>query len=204
MAVRNDTSKESENTRDERRNAEEQASRAARRATDEAARAARTAADETAATNRQTADAAAEIAQSNAETVQKTVESGMAMASDVARRSFDQFVQLLGVPTSGSEETVQEAASNARAIVKCGTVLARGTQDLSRELLDQTRDRVQKNMESMRGLFGARSTQDAIAIQSGLARDNFEAMVQQGHLIAERILTVTDKAMREIRIRANQ
>lgn len=200
MAVRNDTSKESENPRESRRNPEEQTSEAARRASDEAAQAARTAADETAATTRQTTDAAADIAQSNAEAMQKTVESGMAMASDVARRSLDQFARVLGVPSSESEQTVRQAASNTRAIVQCGTVLARGTQDLSRELLDQTRDSLQKNMEGMNRLFSARSPQDAIAIQSGLARDNIEAMVKQGHLIAERILTVTDQAMGKIRM----
>jgi len=200
MAVRNDTSKETESAPEGRRNPEERAADATRRATDEAAQAFRTAADETAATARQTTDAAADIARSNAEAMQNTVESGMAMASDVARRSLDQFAEVLGMPRSGSEQTVRQAATNAQAIVQCGTVLAHATQDLSRELLGQTRDRMQKNMEGMNRLLSARSPQDVFAIQSSLARDNIEAMVQQSHLIAERMLTVTDQAMGKIRV----
>jgi hypothetical protein len=182
--------------------ANERSADAGRRVVEEADQASQAAAQETAAAAQETRAAAADLAKSNAEAMQKTVESGMAIATDVAQRSFGQFAETLGLAGRGSEQTAQQTASNTQAIMKCGTVLARATQDLSGELLDETRDRIRKNIEGMNSLLRARTPQDAFAIQSGLVRENMETMVHQSRRIAERMLSAADQAMGEIRAQA--
>src|SRR5438132_9007705 len=141
------------------------------RAADEAARTARTVTDEAARVGEQTARAGADMARRGTETARDTVQSGLNTATETFQRMSDQFTQMLGFNGPQSEELARRSSQNLQAVSQASTVLARGAQEATREVLNLVQDRLQKNVEAVSRLAGTRSVQDFVAVQSDLVRD---------------------------------
>src|SRR5919202_1179374 len=114
----------------------------------EAARTARIVADETANAGQHATQAGAEIARSNVETMQQAVQSSLNMAAQVAEHSVEQFTSIFGLSDERAEETAQQSSRNIEAIAECNTVLARGSQDISREWVSLAQDRLRRNLDA--------------------------------------------------------
>src|SRR5215204_999033 len=89
----------------------------------------------------ETARAGVREATDCAEDVMKT---GMQSAQRVA----EEFGRVLGVGGQ-NEDLTRQATENLAAITETGSVLMRGFQDVSREWLELTRERLRKNAEGM-------------------------------------------------------
>src|SRR3954467_1777193 len=116
------------------------------RAADEAARTARTVTDEAARVDEQTARAGADIARRGTETARDTVQSGLNTANETFQRMADQFTQVLGFNGPQSEERPRRSSQNLQAVSQASSVLARGAQEVSREVIQLVQDRLQKNI----------------------------------------------------------
>ena len=77
-------------------------------------------------------------------------------------------------------------------------VLMRGFQDVSREWLELTQERLRKNAEGMTKLAQCRTLPDFAAVQSDLARDNLNQIIDVTGRIAERSMKVADEAAKTI------
>jgi len=77
-------------------------------------------------------------------------------------------------------------------------VLMRGFQEVSREWLELTRERRRKNAEGMTKLTQCRTLPDLAAVQSDLARDNLNQIIDLTRRIAERSMQVADEAAKTI------
>ena len=84
----------------------------------------------------------------------------------------DQFTQALGFNGPQTEELARRSSQNVQAVTQASTVLARGFQEASDEVLRSAQDRLTKNVDGLNRLAGCRSVQDFVAVQSDLARDN--------------------------------
>jgi hypothetical protein len=138
----------------------------------------------------------AEGAQAAARTMQETLQNSLGAASEVARRSTDQAMRLFSLPTGDAQGFAQQASENLRAVAQSGTVLARGVQDVSRECLELSQKRWQKNLEGLNALARCRSMTDFVALQSALLRDNLEQTLDNSRRIAELTVRVADEAAR--------
>jgi phasin family protein len=83
-------------------------------------------------------------------------------------------------------------------VAQASTVLARGAQEISQEVFGLVQERVQKNAEAVNRIAGVRSVQDFVAVQSDLARDNLQQVIDMNRRIAERSLRIADEAARII------
>ena len=114
-----------------------------------------------------------------------------------AQRVADEFGRVFGVGGQ-NEELTRQATQNLEAITETGSVLMRGFQDVSREWLDLMQERLRKNTEGMTKLAQCRTVPDLAAVQSDLARDNLNQIIDGTPRIAERSMKVADEAAKTI------
>src|SRR4051812_42629044 len=174
------------------------------KAADEAARTVRVVTDGAARVGEQTARAGADIANRGTEAARNAVESGLNTATQTFQRISDQFTKVLGVSGPQAEELARRSSQNLQAVSQASTVLARGAQEVSQEVFGLIQDRLQKNIDAMSRIVGTRSVQDFVAVQSDLARDTLQQVIDTNKRIAEASLRIADEAGQIIQAQANQ
>src|SRR4051812_42525470 len=174
------------------------------KAADEAARTARTVTDEAARVGERTARAGADIANRGTEAARNAVESGLNTATQTFQRITDQFTKVLGVSGPQAEELARRSSQNLQAVSQASSVLMKGAQEVSQEVLGLVQDRLQKNIEAVNRIVGTRSVQDFVAVQSDLVRDGLQQVIDTNKRIAEVSLRTADEAARAIQAQADK
>ena len=136
----------------------------------------------------------ADTARQAAETTQETLRVAAETATETLRRAADQFGRTLGLSSEQGEELARQSTRNLEAVTECGTVLARGFQEISREWMSLVQNRVQRNLEAMETLASCRTMQDLVAAQTQLVRDNMQEIVDNSRQIAETSVKVANEA----------
>src|SRR5829696_6315409 len=164
----------------------------------EAARTARTVTDEAARVGEQTARAGADVFRRGTETARDNLQSGLNTANLSFERINDQFTQALGFNGPQAEELARRSSQNLQAVSQASSVLARGFQEVSHEVLGLVQDRMTKNVDAVNRLAGTRSVQDFVAVQSDLVRDGLQQVIDTNKRIAELSVRIADEAARSI------
>jgi hypothetical protein len=151
-----------------------------------------------------TMKAGVEGAQTIARTMQETVENNLGALSEMTRRSTEHAVRLFGLPSGNAENLTGQTSENLRAVTQSSTVLARGFQDVSREVFELSQKRLQRNLDGLNQLARCRSVADLVAAQSSLLRDNLEQTLDNSRRIAELASQVIDEATRSTTVQAQQ
>ncbi len=148
------------------------------------------------------------MARNNQQEASETARAGMPEATDrvenvmqtgiqAAQRVADEFGRVFGVGGQ-NEDLTRQATQNLEAIIETGSILMRGFQDVSREWLELTQERFRKNTEGMTKLAQCRTLPDFAVVQSDLARDNLNQIIDVTRRIAERSMKVADEAAKTI------
>ena len=168
------------------------------KAADEAARTARTVADEAGRVGEQTARAGADVFRRGTETARDNLQAGLNTATQSFQRINDQFTQALGFNGPQAEELARRSSQNLQAVSQASSVLARGFQEVSHEVLGLVQDRMTKNIDGLSRLAGCRSVQDFVATQSDLVRDGLQQVIDTNKRVAEVSVRIADEAARSI------
>jgi len=143
-----------------------------------------------------TVRAGAESAQTMARAMQEAMESSFDAFSELARRSTGQAAQIFGRPDEEAKGIAEETSQNLRAVAQSSTTLARGLQDISREWVELSQKRLQKNLDALNQLARCRTMTDVMAVHSSIIRDNLEQTVENSRRIAELTIQAADAATR--------
>ena len=77
-------------------------------------------------------------------------------------------------------------------------------QEVSQEVFGLVQDRLQKNLDAVNRLVGTRSVQDFVAVQSDLARDTLQQVIETNRRIAEVSLRIANEASQIIQAQADK
>ena len=139
--------------------------------------------------------AGAESTQALTHALQEAVGSSLDTFSELARYSTHRAMQMFGRPT-GEAQGLTTGAPSLQIAAQSGSSLARGIQDVSRECLELSQRRLQRNLDGLASLAQCRSMADFVAVQTSLIRDNVEQTIDNSRRIAELALQVADEATR--------
>ncbi|SCY77759.1 phasin family protein [Microvirga guangxiensis] len=142
--------------------------------------------------------ASAESAQALARTMQQAFENSFTVFSELTRRSTGQALQMLGRQDGGSQSMAVEATQNLRAAAQSGSALTHGLQDVSRECLELSQKRLNRNIDNLAALAQCRSMADLIAAQAFLIRDNMELTIDNSRRIAELAIQIAEEASQNV------
>jgi phasin family protein len=147
-----------------------------------------------------TVQAGAEGAQTMARTMQEAVQTSLSTASELARLSTDQMMQLVNARKGNARSLGDETSRNLQAVA----VLARGAQDVSREWFELSQKRLHKNLDGLSSLAQCRSVPDFIAVQTSLIRDNLEQTLDNSRRMADLTRQLADEARRIVTVQAEE
>ncbi|MDR7036690.1 hypothetical protein J2X36_001431 [Methylobacterium sp. BE186] len=169
--------------------------------TGQAADAAKANVDQTAEQGRQFADAArdgvnklANLQEQAAQNTKQIVQRSVETASQQAREVAERFTKTLGFTGEDSERLARQSKQNLEAVARCGTVLTQAFQDASRSWFGLAQSQWQRNLEGLNKLTRAKSVQEFAAIQSELARENLQHIVQDSRAITETSARAVEEA----------
>jgi hypothetical protein len=145
-----------------------------------------------------------EGAQTMAHAMQEAVENSFGAFAELTRRTTGQGLPFFGRPDGDALGLSEEAAQNLRAAAQSGTVLARGLRDVSREVVDRSQKRLQRNLDGLQALARCRSMTDFVEVQSSLLRDNLEQTMENSRRLAELTIQMTDEAARTVTAQAER
>jgi len=148
--------------------------------------------------------ASVESAQTMAHAMQEAVENGFGALAELTRRTTAQDRQIFGRADGDALGLSEEAAHNFRAAAQSGTTLARGLQNVSREVLDRSQKRLQRNLDGLQALARCRSMTDLVEVQSSLLRDNLEQTLENSRRIAELTIQMADEAARTMTVQVER
>jgi hypothetical protein len=148
--------------------------------------------------------AGVEGAQTMARAMQEAAATSLGTLTELAHHSGGQGPQVLGRPGGEALRLTEEAAHNLRAVARSSTALARGLQDVSREALERSQKRLQRNLDGLSALARCRSMTDFVELQSTLLRDNLEQTLENSRRIAELTIQMADEATRTVAVQAEK
>jgi phasin family protein len=140
---------------------------------------------------------AAEASRAGAREAANQTEESVRTGVEGVRRVTEEFTKAFGL-TGQNEEVTRQATRNLEAITETGSVLVRGFQDVSREWVELAQHRLQKNTEGLARLAQCRNLQDLAAVQTEIARENLQEMIDNSRRIAERSMQVAQDAAQVI------
>lgn len=129
-----------------------------------------------------------------AENTKQVLQDGVDAASHHARETADRVSRTLGFSGEGSERLADQSKQNMEAVTRCGTVLTQAFQDASRGWFELSQKQWQRNLDGFNKLTRSKSVQEFTTIQSELAREGLQHMVQDSRAIAETSLRAVDQA----------
>jgi phasin family protein len=182
------------NPRQTEREANETTKETARKIAQEADGAAQRAAEAGAGAAR----AGADMFQRSAATAQYAFDSGSKLMSELVEQSIRRVARTFGVAGEDAQHATRQSARNTEAIVESGTIIAGGMQNISNELIEFARKRMERNLHFADMATGCRTPQEFLATQSNFVRDNLEDFVQSTRRIAEISKQMADEAARRI------
>jgi hypothetical protein len=132
-----------------------------------------------------TAWVAPRVAEQSVRSSQEAVRGAISTATEAAKQSSDQVVQVLATARERTQALTRQASQHVRAVTERSTSLARGLQDASDEYLDMVQARLQTNLDGLEVLAHCRTLPELMAAQGALMRRNMELTLANSRRTAE-------------------
>lgn len=134
-------------------------------------------------------------AEKNSQAVQDIWRAGMEFTQRMSERAADQMTRTFGISNGeAASEAAEQSTRNMEAVMNSSRVLAEGMSHLSREMLEMTRNGVQRNLAGWNALMQCRTPHDVFAAHSALIRDNLDEILKGSRRLSEVTVRVAEEA----------
>jgi Phasin protein len=141
-----------------------------------------------------TARAATDLMRGQFETVQRAWEVAAEAARNLALRPIEQLSRASGFAGRNAELGMQESLRNVESVMGSGTVVASAIHNISRELVELTRVRLQQSMRAFDAFANCRSPEEVVKTQNDFVRHQINDYVQSTRRMADISVSMADDA----------
>lgn len=155
----------------------------------------------------QPVEAAVEAVRETVEAVEQAVTAGTKAASNgynqAAATASKQVAQASKAGIDGYGDINAMGRENIDAVVKSGAVMVKGMETLGQEIMAFAKASIEGNIAAANAVFGARSVNEAVDLQTQFARKSFDQAVAESAKLTEMSIKVTNEAAAPIQARVN-
>ncbi len=139
------------------------------------------------------------------ETVEAFVKAGSEAASQQYEQAMsatkEQVEKTSAMMFKGYDEFSTLNKDNMDAVMKSGTIFAKGFESLSKEMMSFAQESMEANMAAAKKVFGAKNLQEMLDLQSDIARSNFDKVMAESAKLAELSAKVANEAAEPLQAR---
>src|SRR5260221_10313282 len=125
---------------------------------------------------------------------QKGLEHAVQLAKDNVEKASTAFFK-------GYDDFSVYSKGNVEAVVKAGSIYARGMEDLSKTVMAITQSQLEASVAGAKAVLGCTSLRQMAGLQTGLARTHLDKFMADGSKLSEISLKVATAALRPIQAR---
>lgn len=144
--------------------------------------------DKFAAASKSIEDAVA-VAKSNVEGLVKAQQEQIEKASAQILKAYDE----LAVLTKG----------NVDAVVKSGTIVAKGAEEAGKQVASFAQSSMEKNVATGKAMLAVKTIQELVDLQSSFAKSSIEALVAESGKLQELSVKIANEALAPLSARVN-
>jgi len=141
----------------------------------------------------------------------QTVESVVKASTEVATKNYEkacaatqeQLGKAATAACQGYEELAALGKENLDALVRASTVLVKGFETLGREFASYNQSSLEKGVANAQALFGVKTLRELVELQSEIAKESFEALMEQSSKLGELSVKVANEAMSPLHEQVN-
>jgi phasin family protein len=137
----------------------------------------------------------------------ETLAAATQAAEAVTRQPFDKATTLTRDQVAKASALLEDLAvlgkGNLDAVVQSNTVIAKGLEEISREFMRYAQTSLESATSATKALFGARTLQDLIALNSDFARTSLDTFLANSTKLGDMGLKVANEAFEPISARVN-
>lgn len=104
----------------------------------------------------------------------------------------------------GFGEFTDFGKANLDATIKAGAIAAKGFEAIGKQFSDYNTKALEAGVANAKALFGVKSVQEAIELQSSFARTSFDNFVAEGTKMSELTAKVAQDASEPLNVQANK
>ncbi len=142
---------------------------------------------------------------------QETIEAVVKAGTQAASKGYEQAVAMAQEQVEKASSTLfkgyDEVASLGKesvdAYVASTSVLAKGIEAMSKELMGFTQSAVEANVANAKALFGAKTLREVIDLQSDFSRGRIDSLVSESAKLTELSLNLANDTFEPIQVQLN-
>lgn len=128
--------------------------------------------------------------------VEKTVDQAEAVATE-------QVENAAAVLFKGYDDIAALSQGNLEAVVKANTLLAKGAEAISKELMGYAQSSFEQAALAARALFGAKTLQDLIALNNDFAKTSVDNFLANSAKLSDMTVRVANEAIEPLSARVS-
>lgn len=149
-----------------------------------------------------------DVAIPNADATAKTIEAGIAAATEATTKTSAGLDQGQAKMKEGvekamktAEEMVAFGQGNVEALVKSSQIWVTGLQDLSKQMAATAQASLDESMATFKAISGVKSLKDAMDLQASFARATLEKTLAESGRLTDASFKLTEQALAPITAR---